>query len=224
VIFPDRLDDYVGPDDPVRAYDAFVGTLDFAALGIGEDPRRTGNPQYDPRAMMKLLLYGYSYGIFSSRKLERAVHHNVSFMWLVGGLTPDHKTIAEFRRNNRAGLGLALAQCARLCLKLGLVEGNILFVDSTKIWANAGNGQQHKKSWYEEQLKHVETRIEGILRESEAADQQEAGKGSLVKMTKDLARQRNWKDTIQRALSEIGERGERTTGKRGFLQNPHCRK
>ena len=78
-LFPQSIEDYVGKDDPVRAYDAFVEALDFHALGMTIDPRQVGNPEYHPKAMLKLLVYGYSYGIRSSRKLERATHHNVSF-------------------------------------------------------------------------------------------------------------------------------------------------
>jgi transposase len=84
-LLPPSIEDYVGKEDPVRAYDAFVETLDFAQLGIEIDEHQVGNSEDDPRAMLKLLVYGYSYGIKESRKLERAVHHNLSFMWLIGG-------------------------------------------------------------------------------------------------------------------------------------------
>lgn len=83
----------------------------------------------DTREMVKLLIYGYSYGIPSSRKLERAIHHNVSFIWLMGGLKPDHKTIAEFRRKNKKAVKKVLRQCAKLCIELDLIAGNTLFID-----------------------------------------------------------------------------------------------
>ncbi len=207
MVFPERMEDYVDADDPVRVYDAFVNALDFTDLGIEEDQGRPGNPAYDPRAMVKLLLYGYSYGIFSSRKLERAVHHNISFIWLVGGLKPDHKTIAEFRRNNKESLGQVLGRCARICLKLDLVDGNILFVDSTKIWASAANAHQHKKSWYTWHLEKVKVRIQEILKKCEAVDAEECDKASLVKMPKALARERHLQDTIQKAPEEFEDRG-----------------
>ena len=100
-LLPQSIEEYVSKDDPVRAYDAFVEALDFDELGIEIDPNKVGNSQYDPRAMLKLFVYGYSYGVRSSRKLERETYHNISFIWLMGGLKPDHKTIAEFRRNNK---------------------------------------------------------------------------------------------------------------------------
>ena len=103
-LFPQSIEDYVAPNDPVRAYDAFVEALDFNDLGIQIDPNQVGNSEYDPKAMLKLFVYGYSYGTRSSRKLEREIHHNLSFIWLCGGIKPDHKTIAEFRRNNKSAL------------------------------------------------------------------------------------------------------------------------
>ena len=103
-LLPKSIEDYVGADDPVRVYDAFVDAVDLQELGIEINPHKAGNTEHDPKAMLKLFVYGYSYGWKSSRKLERALYHNVSFMWLMGGLTPDHKTISEFRRKHKEGL------------------------------------------------------------------------------------------------------------------------
>ena len=113
-LFPQSIEDYVAPNDPVRAYNAFVEALDFNALEIEIDPHQVGNSEYDPKAMLKLFVYGYSYGTKTSRKLERETHHNLSFIWLMGGLKPDHKTIAEFRRKNKGALKNVLRQCARM--------------------------------------------------------------------------------------------------------------
>jgi len=131
------MEEYIAPDDPVRAYDAFIESLDFRELGITLDPHKVGNFEYHPHAILKLLVYGYSYGTRSSRKLERACHHNLSFIWLTSGLKPDHKTIAEFRRKNKEALAKVLKQCAKICIKLNFIEGNTLFVGGTKIRANA---------------------------------------------------------------------------------------
>src|SRR5512138_1809499 len=97
-LLPTSIEEYVPKDAPVRVYDTIVDRLDLAGLGLREEPGKEGCPQYDPRAMLKLLVYGYSYGVRSSRKLERECHYNLAFIWLTGGLKPDHKTIAEFRR------------------------------------------------------------------------------------------------------------------------------
>tara|TARA_B100002003_G_scaffold214537_1_gene212842 strand:+ start:148 stop:477 length:330 start_codon:yes stop_codon:yes gene_type:complete len=97
-LLPSSIEEYVGVNDPVHAYNAFVEALDFRELGVELDSHKVGNSSYDPKGMLKLIVYGYSYGQRSSRKLERETHHNLSFIWLMGGLRPDHKTISEFCR------------------------------------------------------------------------------------------------------------------------------
>lgn len=210
VLFPKSLDQYVGPDHPVRAYDTFVDALDFAELGIGLNSRKLGNSQYDPRLMLKLLLYGYSYGVKSSRKLERETHNNLSFVWLMKNLKPDHKTIAEFRRKNKKAITRALKLCARLCFKLKLIDGNILFVDSTKIRANAGKAHDHNLKWYQDKLKHVDRKIKKLLNECDRIDQSEAHKGSLVQMPKELTKAENLRASIETAMQELTRRGPKT--------------
>jgi len=169
-LFPRSIEEYVSTDDPVRVYDAFVETLKYNELGLVLDAHKVGCPEYHPTAMLKLLLYGYSYGFRSSRKLERATYHNVSFIWLMGGLKPDHKTIAEFRRKNKAVLKDVLKTCARLCIKLGLIAGNTLFVDSTRVRANASI----KNTWTNEKcqraLGKIDSLIEAMLSECDAVD------------------------------------------------------
>jgi transposase len=217
-LFPQSIDDYVTKDDSVRAYDAFVEALDFSALGVEIDPQQVGNSEYDPKAMMKLLVYGYSYGVKSSRKLERETHHNLSFIWLMGGLKPDHKTIAEFRRNNKGALKKVLKQCARLCIKLNLIAGNILFVDGTKIRANASRSQIHDQAYYEQLLSEVDGRIEQLLEECEGIDQQEEGLGSCVAMEKELAKAERLKSKVEEALKAFEESGREQIN----LTDPDC--
>ncbi len=103
-LLPKSIEQYISKDDPVRVYDAFVEALDFNELGIEINANKVGNSEYDPKSMLKLFVYGYSYGTKSSRTLERATYHNMSFIWLVGGLKPDHKTISEFRRRNKKAI------------------------------------------------------------------------------------------------------------------------
>ena len=207
---PPSIEQYVTADAPVRVYDAFVEALDLSKLGIDIDPTREGNPCYDPRSMLKLLIYGYSYGVRSSRKLEREVYYNLSFIWLMGGLKPDHKTIAEFRRKHKTAIHQALVQCARLCLKLDLIAGNILFVDGSKIRGNSAL----KNSWNQEKgkriLAQVEQRIEGILREAEAQDAEEEGEPSLVSVPTQLLEPNMTKDKVEHILDELRESGKRS--------------
>ncbi len=133
--------------------------------------------------MLKLLLYGYSYGIRSSRKLERACCHNLSFIWLAGGLKPDFKTIAEFRRSNRKVLKKALKQCARLCMKLGLVEGSVLFVDGSKFRADANIKNSWDMKKCEDCLTGLDKRIEDLLSECGGVEEEEKDGSSLMSGT-----------------------------------------
>jgi transposase len=152
-------------------------------LGISTDKHQEGNPRYDPKAMLKLLIYGYSYGVRSSRKLERETYYNLSFIWLMGGLQPDHKTIAEFRRNNREAIAKVLKQTVRICLKMDLVEGNCLFVDSTKMRGAASVGETKSKQKWEENLRELDKQIEELLDKCDEIDATESG--SLVKVLTD---------------------------------------
>jgi len=206
-MLPPCIEEYVAKDDPVRAYDAFVEALDLEQLGIVINPYKVGNPSYEPRAMLKLLVYGYSYGVKSSRKLERELYHNLSFIWLMGGLKPDFKTIAEFRRNNKKVLKKVLLQCARMCLKLNLIAGNVLFVDGTKIRANASAEHSHDKGWYKKKLQEVDRRIESLLQQSEAVDHQEEELDSFVAMDNELAQAENLKEAIQDTLEAFEKTG-----------------
>jgi transposase len=218
MLFPQSIDEYIPQEAPVRAYDVIVNSLDLQELGIEVDPDKVGCPQYDPKAMLKLLVYGYSYGVRSSRKLERETHYNLSFIWLTGGLRPDHKTIAEFRRRNKSALKEVLKQCARLCMGLELIEGNTLFVDGTKVRADASI----KNSWTEERcrkhLKNIDGRIEQILGECEALDEQEKDQPSLVKMKEQLREAETLKSRVKDILEELGKEQSQSTN----TTDPDC--
>lgn len=217
-LFPRSIEEYIPEDHPVRAYDAFVEALDFSALEIEIDPDKVGNSEYDPNAMMRLLVYGYSYGIKSSRKLERETHYNFSFIWLMGGLKPDHKTIAEFRRKNKRALKKVLKQCAQICIELDLISGNALFVDGAKIRANASRSKTHDSAYYERLMSEIEGRVEQLLEECERVDQQEEGLGSSVAMDKELAQAERLRGKIQEALQALKEAGREQIN----LTDPDC--
>ncbi len=202
-LFPSSIEAYVSKDDPVRAYDAFVEALDFDSLGIVLDDNKIGNPEYDPKSMLKLLIYGYSYGIRSSRKLERAVYHNISFIWLTGGIKPDHKTISSFRKNNRPALKEVLKQCAKLCVRLGLIEGNTLFFDGTKIRANASIKNTWTTEKCEKYLKHIDKHIESILSECDHADREEQDQRSLVRLKEELTDKEALKSAVKELMDEL---------------------
>ena len=204
-LLPPVIDDYVGPEDPVRAYDAITEAMDVEDLGLVIDSNKVGNPAYEPKTMLKLLVYGYSYGWRSSRKLERAVHHNLSFIWLMGGLKPDYKTISKFRMDNKAVLKKVIKQCARICMKLGLIEGNCLFTDGTKIRGAASISQTKSKEKWEQKLQEVDKRIEALLDEAEEIDEEETG--SLVEVGEELKDQQSLRRKIDGLLNRMKQEG-----------------
>lgn len=202
-LLPDCIDHYVSEEDPVRAYDAFIDALDVEALGLVLDDTQVGNSRYEPVTMLKLLAYGYSYGWRSSRKLERALYHNLSFIWLAGGLKPDHKTIANFRKDHKEVLSRVLKGCVRMCMSLDLIEGNVLFVDGTKLRATAGKRQSKGKDGLQNQLASIEERIEELLARCEQTDEQESG--SLVKMKRELRSKKQLREKIESLVKELKE-------------------
>jgi transposase len=209
-LFPQSIDEYIPDDAPVRAYDAFIDALDFDQLGIQLEPHKAGCPQYDPKAMLKLLVYGYSYGIRSSRKLEREAHYNLSFIWLTGGLKPDHKTIAEFRRRNKSSLRQVLKQCASVCIDLGLIEGNTLFVDGSKVRANASINSSWTRQKCLKQLEKIDGRISEILSECESLDQAERDNSSMVQMQKELSDNDTLKAKVADILNKLSSEGKKS--------------
>jgi len=146
----------------------------------------------------------------SSRKLERATYHNISFIWLMGGLKPDHKTIVEFRRKNKAVLKNLLKTCARLCIKLGLIAGNTLFVDSSKVRANASIKNTWTKEKCQRALEKIDSRIEAILSECDATDEYEQNQDSLVKMEKELRDKKVLKDKVKNILKKLKEENKKS--------------
>ena len=119
--FSECLDDYIAQDNTVRVVDAFIGELDMVALRFkGATPAATGRPSYHPAVMLRVYLYGYLNRIASSRRLERECQRNVELMWLTGRLAPDFKTIADFRRDNSAGIRKVCSRFVMLCRNLKL--------------------------------------------------------------------------------------------------------
>jgi len=202
-LMPQSIEEYVGKDNPVRAYDYFVESINIRSLGVVLNPDKVGNSEYDPLSMFKLLVYGYSYGVKSSRKLERECYHNIAFIWLMGGLKPDHKTIAEFRRHNKKALQKFLHQSVRMSIDLKLIAGNVFFVDGTKIRANAGRDRTHDRAYYAKLLANLDSRIEQLLTDCEKADQTEEGLPSYVAMDKELAKSQNLQERIREVLASF---------------------
>lgn len=209
-LLPASVEDYVCEDDAVRAYDAFVDLLDWDKIRFEIPNSNMGRPKYDPKTMLKLLLYSYSYGIRSSRKIERACYHNLSFIWLTGDLKPDHKTIAEFRRNNKMLIKDVFKQCVRFCLKCDLVDGNVLFLDGTKIRANASIKNSYTKEKCVKTLSKIDERIDELLEECEAIDLEESDQGQHGKLKKELSDKKAFRSRIKNVMDELAEENRKS--------------
>jgi len=207
-LLPSCIEDYVSTEDPVRVYDAFVDALDFQELGIVIDQYKSGALEYSPKDMLKLIIYGYSYGIRSSRKLERACYHNLAFIWLMGDLKPDYRTISRFRSDNKTAIKNVLKQCVRMCVKLDLVEGNTIFIDGSCFRANASIKNTWTQERCEKHLKDIDAHIDSLIDECEVIDRQEESSQSLLKVKKELANKEALKAKIQEIAKVVKESGE----------------
>jgi len=133
-LMPACLDDYIDTDNPVRVIDLFVDELDLAALGFeGTTAAATGRPGYHPALLLKIYIYGYLNRIQSSRRLERETQRNVELMWLTEQLSPDFKTIADFRHDNGKGIRNVCKRFVALCRQLKLFSQAIVAIDGRKI-------------------------------------------------------------------------------------------
>jgi transposase len=135
-LLPECLDDYIVEDNPIRAVEVFIDELDLGTLGFaGVAPAGTGRPSYHPAILLKLYLYGYLNRIQSSRRLEREAQRNVELMWLTGRLSPDFKTIADFRRDNGPAIRNVCREFVLLCRRLNLFSQAIVAIDGSKFKA-----------------------------------------------------------------------------------------
>ena len=136
LLLPEAVDDYVGPDHPVRFIEAFVDGLDLEAAGFARvEPKPTGRPGYAPADLLKLYIYGYLNRIRSSRRLEAEAGRNLEVIWLLRHLQPDFKTIADFRRDNRNAFRQVFRAFVLLCRELDLFGRELIAVDGTRIKA-----------------------------------------------------------------------------------------
>src|SRR5215472_17343496 len=182
LLFPERLEDYISPDNPVRFLDAFVNGLDLQALqfthAVAKD---TGCPPYHPGALLRLYLYGYLHRIRSSRLLEAECHRNVEVIWLLGKLAPDFKTIADFRKDNLKPLKAVCRQFTLLCRKLELFGNELLAVDGSKLAAVNARDRNFNEKRLQELIALADARLAQYLKDLDSADTTEGSAGSLSK-------------------------------------------
>jgi transposase len=172
LLFPEAIDDYITAENPVRFIDAFISSLDLAEMGfVRAQPAATGRPAYHPADLLKLYVYGYLNRVRSSRMLEREATRNVEVMWLIRKLTPDFKTIADFRKDNLQAIKAVCREFTLLCKKLDLFGGELVAVDGSKFKAVNNRTRNFNQKKLERVIKQIDERITGYLSELDAADQ-----------------------------------------------------
>jgi transposase len=174
ILFPQSLDEYISEDNPVRFIDAFVESLDLKALGFRHSVlQETGRPPYRPGVLLKLYVYGYLNRIRTSRLLEKEAHRNVEVIWLTGKLAPDHKTIANFRRDNRKAIREVCRAFTRFCRELDLFGGELVAIDGSKFKAVNNKGRNFTERKLKRALKDIDKKIDAYLDELDENDAQE---------------------------------------------------
>jgi transposase len=181
-LFPECLEDWICEDNPVRAIDVFIDELDLAELGFGGvDPEVTGRPSYHPSVLLKLYVYGYLNRVQSSRRLEREAGRNVEVMWLTGRLVPDHKTIADFRKDNGAAIRKVCAQFIALCRAIGLLTNASVAIDGSKFKAVNTRDKNFTRAKMERRLAQIEESVSRYLSQLDTADLQEPSEALAAK-------------------------------------------
>jgi transposase len=182
LLFPERLEDYVAAENPVRFLDVFVGSLDLHALSFTKARcANTGCPPYDPAALLKLYLYGYLHRVRSSRMLEAECHRNVEVIWLLGKLAPDFKTIADFRKDNLKPLKAVAREFTLLCRKLELFGGELLAVDGSKFAAVNARDRNFNADKLQNLIARADARLAEYLQQLDTADAAQPGTATLTK-------------------------------------------
>jgi transposase len=173
-LFPDRLEDWIDADNPVRVVDAFVDGLDLNELGFDRaEAAATGRPGYHPAVLLKLYVYGYLNRVQSSRRLEREAGRNVEVMWLTGRLVPDHKTIADFRKDNGGAIRKVCTQFVELCRRIGLLSVASVAIDGSKFKAVNNRDRNFTRAKMARRMQQIEESVARYLHQLDSADRQE---------------------------------------------------
>jgi len=184
-LFPECVADWIGEDNPVRVIEIFVEELDLAELGFGGvDPEATGRPSYHPAVLLKLYIYGYLNRVQSSRRLEREAGRNVEVMWLTGRLAPDHKTIADFRKDNGRAIRQVCARFDALCRAMGLLTQASVAIDGSKFKAVNNRDRNFTHAKMERRMAQIEESVARYLQQLDSADRQEPSEALKTKTSR----------------------------------------
>src|SRR5262245_603883 len=183
-LLPECLDDFIDESNPVRVIDVFVDALDLAEMSFGGvEPAATGRPSYHPSVLPKLYIYGYLNRVQSSRRLEREAGRNVEVMWLLGRLAPDHKTIADFRKDNGIAIRKVCARFVELCREMGLLATPSVAIDGSKFKAVNNRDKNFTRAKVERRRAQLEESVARYLSQLDSADRQEPSEALAAKTT-----------------------------------------
>lgn len=172
-LFPERIDDYVSKENPIRVIDVFIDSIHLSGMGFKTTPAATGRPAYHPASMLKLYVYGYLNRVQSSRRLEREAGRNVELMWLLGRLAPDFKTIADFRKNNTKAIQLVCREFVQVCRKLNLFTDAFVAIDGSKFKAVNNRDRNYTQAKLKRRLEDIDKSINRYLEQIASADRQD---------------------------------------------------
>ena len=222
-LFPDRLEDWIDEDSAVRVIDLFVDEIDLGEIGfLRTAPAQTGRPGYHPSVLLKLFIYGYLNRVPSSRALEREAGRNVEVMWLTGRLVPDHKTIADFRRDNGSAIRRTCAQFVELCRRIGVLKGDCVAIDGSKFKAVNNRDKNFTKGKINSRTAHLVASIERYLDEMVRIDRQEEGGVRAEKIANLARRCERIRQEIER-LVDIGQALRESPDSQISLTDPDAR-
>ena len=221
-LLPELLDEYIAEANPVRVVDVYVDELDLGKLGFeGVDPAATGRPSYHPAVLLKIYIYGYLNRIQSRRRLEREAQRNVELMWLTGRLTPDFKTIANFRKDNGKAIRGVCKQFIVLCQQLGLFSEAVVAIDGSKFKAVNNRDRNFTSAKLQRRMEEIESSINRYLVELDSADRQEPAVAQLK--TERLNDKITALKELMKVLKEIEVQIEQTPDKQISLTDPDAR-
>ena len=221
-LFPERLDDYLGDDNPVRAIDVFVDELDLAKLGFGGvEPAATGRPAYHPATLLKIYVYGYLNRVQSSRRLERECQRNIELVWLTGRLMPDFKTVADFRKDNGEAIRKVCREFVVLCRRLELFSEGSVAIDGSKFKAVNARDRNFTQAKMQRRLEQIDESIARYLSQLDSADRQgpTVPEAKITRLNEKIATLRQ---EIQR-LNALNAQMMQTEDKQISLTDPDAR-
>ncbi|MDD9978331.1 MAG: IS1182 family transposase [Boseongicola sp.] len=214
-LLPPCLEDYVSDDAPVRVIDAYVDSLDLVKLGFKHaTPKRLGRRAYDPGMLLKLYLYGYLNRTRSSRRLEQETKRNLELKWLVQGLEPDHKTISDFRKDNKSQFKKVFREFNLLCRQLKLFEAELVAIDGSKFKAVSNPRNHFTKKQLQETVEKVDKGIAAYLEKLDREDDQALNglRESKETLEKKIASLKSRKARLKEQLESLEKSGEQEIG------------